>query len=37
LANTAMWRIDTTWIRLIDNRIGFGHKEEWTRPTAHGN
>jgi uncharacterized protein YhbP (UPF0306 family) len=32
LANTAMWRIDTTWIRLIDNRLGFGHKNEWTRP-----
>ena len=37
LANTAMWRIDTTWIRLIDNQIRFGHKEEWTPPTAHGN
>ena len=36
LANTAMWRIDTTWIRLIDNRIGFGHKEEWTRPAVDG-
>ena len=34
LATTAMWRIDTTWIRLIDNRIGFGHKEEWTPPAA---
>ena len=37
LANTAMWRIDTTWIRLIDNQIGFGHEEEWTPPAAHGN
>ena len=36
LVNTAMWRIDTTWIRLIDNQIGFGHKEEWTPPAAHG-
>ena len=36
LANTAIWRIDTTWIRLIDNRIGFGHKQEWTPPAAHG-
>jgi len=30
LANTAMWRIEPTWMRLIDNRSGFGHKEEWT-------
>jgi uncharacterized protein YhbP (UPF0306 family) len=36
VANTALWRIDTTWIRLIDNQIGFGHKEEWTPPAAHG-
>jgi uncharacterized protein YhbP (UPF0306 family) len=36
LVNTAMWRIDTTWIRLIDNRISFGHQEEWTPPAAHG-
>src|ERR1017187_6268149 len=36
LANTAMRRIDPTWIRLIDNRLGFGHKVEWTPPAAHG-
>jgi len=36
LANTAMWRIDPTWIRLIDNRLGFGHKVEWTPPATHG-
>ncbi|MGD1019340.1 MAG: hypothetical protein ABSA12_08470 [Verrucomicrobiia bacterium] len=24
LTNTATWRIDTTWIRLMDNRINFG-------------
>jgi uncharacterized protein YhbP (UPF0306 family) len=36
LANAAMWRIDTTWIRLIDNRSGFSHKEEWTPPATHG-
>jgi uncharacterized protein YhbP (UPF0306 family) len=36
LATTAMWRIDTTWIRLIDNRLGFGHKDEWTPPAARG-
>jgi uncharacterized protein YhbP (UPF0306 family) len=34
LATSAMWRIDVTWIRLIDNRIGFGHKEEWTPPAV---
>ena len=32
LAKTAMWRIDPSWIRLIDGRLGFGHKEEWTSP-----
>ncbi len=36
LATTAMWRIDPTWIRLVDNRIGLGHKEEWTPPAADG-
>lgn len=36
LAATAMWRIDTTWMRLTDNQLGFGHKEEWTPPTARG-
>ena len=36
LANTAMWRITPTWIRLIDNRLGFGHKEEWKPPAAPG-
>ena len=36
LVKTAMWRIDTTWIRLIDNQVSFGHKEEWTPPAAHG-
>jgi uncharacterized protein len=34
LAKTAMWRVEPTWMRLIDNRLGFGHKEEWTRPAA---
>jgi len=32
LAKTAMWCIEPTWIRLIDSRLGFGHKEEWTPP-----
>ena len=36
LAKTAMWRIDPTWIRLIDNQIDFGHKEEWTPPATRG-
>ena len=30
LTKTEMWRIDIMWIRLIDNQLGFGHKEEWT-------
>jgi len=35
LARTAMWRIETEWMRLIDNRLGFGHKEEWQRHRRH--
>ncbi|MBM3859071.1 MAG: pyridoxamine 5'-phosphate oxidase [Verrucomicrobia bacterium] len=31
LTKTAIWRIEPEWIRLIDNRIAFGHKEEWRR------
>jgi uncharacterized protein YhbP (UPF0306 family) len=31
LAKTALWRIEPDWIRLVDNRLGFGHKEEWHR------
>jgi uncharacterized protein YhbP (UPF0306 family) len=31
LARTAMWRIEPEWMRLIDNRIAFGHQEEWRR------
>jgi uncharacterized protein YhbP (UPF0306 family) len=31
LAKTAMWCIEPEWMRLIDNRLGFGHKEEWRR------
>jgi len=31
LAKTAMWCIEPEWMRLIDNRFGFGHKEEWKR------
>lgn len=29
LRKVAMWSIEPRWIRLIDNRLGFGHKEEW--------
>jgi hypothetical protein len=31
LGKIALWRIEPAWMRLIDNRRGFGHKEEWTR------
>ena len=31
LGKMALWRIEPAWMRLIDNRRGFGHKEEWTR------
>lgn len=35
LARTAMWVIEPEWVRLIDNRLGFGHKEEWRRHRRH--
>lgn len=28
LARTTLWYLRPTWLRLIDNRLGFGHKEE---------
>jgi uncharacterized protein YhbP (UPF0306 family) len=31
LMKTALWCLEPDWIRLIDNRLGFGHKEEWRR------
>jgi uncharacterized protein YhbP (UPF0306 family) len=31
LAKTALWRLEPDWMRLVDNRLGFGHKEEWHR------
>jgi hypothetical protein len=34
LARTELWCIETDWIRLIDNRLRFGHHEEWTRPQS---
>ncbi|MEV0602027.1 pyridoxamine 5'-phosphate oxidase family protein [Streptomyces sp. NPDC050315] len=27
--HTAFWELRPTWLRLIDNARGFGHKEEW--------
>jgi hypothetical protein len=34
LAKIDLWRIEPSWIRLIENKRGFGHKEEWTRQRA---
>lgn len=31
LAQVTFYQITPTWLRLIDNSLGFGHKEEWTR------
>ena len=31
VAKVAVWKLETDWLRLIDNRQGFGHKAEWTR------
>ncbi|WP_052865985.1 pyridoxamine 5'-phosphate oxidase family protein [Streptomyces niger] len=28
--HTAFWELRPTWLRLIDNARGFGHKEEWS-------
>jgi uncharacterized protein YhbP (UPF0306 family) len=30
VAKIALWSLEPDWMRLIDNRLGFGHKEEWT-------
>jgi uncharacterized protein YhbP (UPF0306 family) len=32
LAATALWELRPDWLRLIDNRLGFGSKEEWASP-----
>ncbi len=29
LLRVELWSIEPDWVRLIDNRLGFGHKEEW--------
>ena len=30
-AKVELWKITPDWLRLTDNRQGFGHKAEWTR------
>ena len=30
LAGADLWELRPTWLRLIDNAQGFGHKQEWT-------
>jgi uncharacterized protein len=32
VARSAVYRFSPAWARLIDNRRGFGHREEWTWP-----
>lgn len=29
LANSSLWALHPTWLRVIDNSQGFGHKQEW--------
>lgn len=29
-----LYKITPDWMRLIDNSLGFGHKEEWSRPAS---
>lgn len=31
LVQVTFYQITPTWLRLIDNSLGFGHKEEWTK------
>ena len=30
LSRTMLYAFHPEWVRWIDNRLGFGHKEEWT-------
>jgi uncharacterized protein YhbP (UPF0306 family) len=30
MESTALWELVPSWLRLIDNSQGFGHKEEWS-------
>jgi uncharacterized protein YhbP (UPF0306 family) len=32
VARNTLYRFDPAWIRMVDNRRGFGFKEEWSRP-----
>jgi uncharacterized protein YhbP (UPF0306 family) len=32
LRTTEVWALSVSWLRLVDNGRGFGHREEWTRP-----
>lgn len=32
VAQSEVYRLSPTWVRLIDNRQGFGYKREWTFP-----
>lgn len=34
LAKVDLWKVVPDWMRLIDNSQGFGHKDEWCRPTT---
>ncbi|MFF7726556.1 pyridoxamine 5'-phosphate oxidase family protein [Streptomyces sp. NPDC008001] len=34
MERTDLWELRPDWLRLVDNGQGFGHKTEWTRPTA---
>jgi uncharacterized protein YhbP (UPF0306 family) len=30
MERTALWGVAPTWLRLINNRTGFGYKDEWS-------
>lgn len=35
IEKTKLWKLTPTWIRLIDNRVAFGHHEEFTIGAEH--
>ncbi|MBT3210190.1 MAG: hypothetical protein HN704_15235 [Bacteroidetes bacterium] len=37
LAKTNLWKIDLTFIKMTDNRLGFGKKLIWEKPTNSEN
>ena len=37
MERTELWELSPTWLRLIDNSQGFGHKEEWSVLRASSN